>query len=190
MILLRMFWEFFKTGLFAVGGGLATLPFLYRMAEKTGWFTAEDVGTMIAVSESTPGAIGVNMATYVGYMTKGILGSIVATLGLVVPSIILIVLVSKILEQFKNSRTVKDAFYGFRPAATGLIAAAGVGVAKVALMKEDKLGDMSQILEWFRFGPILVAVAVFIVMKQKKFKKVHPVVFIAISALVGIIFQL
>ena len=96
MILLKMFWEFFKTGLFTVGGGLATLPFLYRIAEKTGWFTAEDVGTMIAVSESTPGAIGVNMATYVGYMTKGILGAIVATIGLVVPSIIIIVLVSKI----------------------------------------------------------------------------------------------
>ncbi len=190
MIFLRMFWEFFKTGLFSVGGGLATLPFLYRMAENTGWFTAEDVGTMIAVSESTPGAIGVNMATYVGYMVKGVLGSVVATVGLVLPSIIVIIIISKILEKFKNSRTVKDAFYGLRPAATGLIAAAGIGVANVALMNEDKLGDVSQILDWFCFGPILIAVGVFVLMRQKKFKKVHPVVFIAISALVGIIFQL
>ncbi len=190
MTLLMMFWEFFKTGLFAVGGGLATLPFLYRMAEKTGWFTAEDVGTMIAVSESTPGAIGVNMATYVGYMVDGILGAVIATLGLILPSIIIIVLISKILEQFKNSKTVKDAFYGFRPAATGLIAAAGIGVAKVALLNEDKIGDISQVAEWFRFGPILVAVGVFLVMKQKRFKKIHPVAFIAISALIGVIFQL
>ena len=94
MIYLQMFWEFFKTGLFAVGGGLATLPFLYRMAENTGWFTAEDVGTMIAVSESTPGAIGVNMSTYVGYMTKGIPGAILTTIGLVVPSVIVIIIIT------------------------------------------------------------------------------------------------
>lgn len=190
MIFLRMFWEFFKTGLFSVGGGLATLPFLYRMAENTGWFTAEDVATMIAVSECTPGAIGVNMSTYVGYMVGGFLGAVVATVGLVAPSIIVIILISMILQQFKNSKTVKDAFYGLRPAATGLIAAAGIGVAKVALLNADKLGNMEQILEWFQLGPILIAVGVFVAMKTKKLKKVHPVVFIAISAVIGIVFQL
>lgn len=187
MIYLQMFWEFFKTGLFAVGGGLATLPFLYRMAESTGWFTAEDVGTMIAVSESTPGAIGVNMSTYVGYMTGGIVGAVITTIGLVAPSIIVIIIISKILEQFKNSQVVKDAFYGLRPASTGLIAAAGIGVVKVALLYADKLGDMSQVAEWFRFGPIVLAVAVFFAMKKVKW---YPVVFIAISAVAGILFQM
>ncbi len=188
MIFLRMFWEFFKTGLFSVGGGLATLPFLYEMAEKTGWFTAEDVGTMIAVSEATPGAIGVNMSTYVGYMVKGVLGSIVTTVGMVIPSIIIIIIISKILEQFKNSKIVKNAFYGLRPAATGLIAAAGIGVAKVALFNAETIGNMDKVLEWFRFGPIIIAVVVFVLMK--KYKKVHPIVFIAASAVVGIVFQL
>ena len=82
MIYLRLFWEFFKTGLFAVGGGLATLPFIYDISDRTGWFTYQQIADMIAVSESTPGPIGVNTATYVGYITGGLPGAIVATLGL------------------------------------------------------------------------------------------------------------
>lgn len=187
MMYLQMFWEFFKTGLFSVGGGLATLPFLYRMAENKGWFTSEDVGTMIAISESTPGAIGVNMSTYVGYMTKGIPGAILTTIGLIVPSIIVIIIISKILEQFKNSQVVKDAFYGLRPASTGLIAAAGIGVVKVALFHADKVGDMNQIMEWFRFGPMVLAVAVYFAMKKVKW---HPIAFIVISAAAGILLQM
>ena len=136
MIYLRLFYEFFKTGLFAVGGGMATIPFLYSMADNTGWFTRLDVDNMIAVGESTPGPIGVNMATYVGYITGGnvgglpfaILGSVIATLGLIAPSIIIILIIASFLKNFRDNRFVDSAFYGLRPASTGLIAAAGLSV--------------------------------------------------------------
>lgn len=107
MLALQLFAEFFKTGLFAVGGGLATLPFLYQMAADTGWFTAQDIADLIAVSESTPGPLGVNMATYVGFKTLGVLGGVVSTLGLVAPSIIVIILISKVLDRFKESSIVQ-----------------------------------------------------------------------------------
>ena len=92
MIYLRLFYAFFKTGLFSIGGGLATLPFLYEMAEKYSWFTEEDIANMLAIAESTPGPIGVNMATYVGIQTGGILGGFWATFALVLPSFIIILL--------------------------------------------------------------------------------------------------
>ena len=110
MICLQLFWEFFKTGLFAVGGGLATLPFLYDMSISTGWFTAQDIADLIAVSESTPGPLGVNMATYVGFKSIGLFGGVVATLGLICPSIIIIILISKILDKFKDSAVVQKVF--------------------------------------------------------------------------------
>ena len=108
--ILQLIFEFFKTGLFAVGGGLATLPFLYDIAEKTGWYTNQDILDLIAISESTPGAIGINMATYVGFLTEGVLGGIIATLALIAPSLIVIIIISKILQQFKNSPTVQGIF--------------------------------------------------------------------------------
>lgn len=116
MILLHLFLEFFKTGLFAIGGGMATVPFLYSMSDKTGWFTHAQLADMIAVGESTPGPIGVNMATYVGYTTAGVPGAIIATVGLVVPSVIIILLIAKVLQQFRQNKYVDAAFYGLRPA--------------------------------------------------------------------------
>ena len=128
MLYLQLFWEFFKTGLFAVGGGLATLPFLQDMADRTGWFTHAQLADMLAVSESTPGPIGVNMATYVGFTTGGIGGALVATIGLVTPSVIVILIVAAFLNAFRDSKWVSAAFYGLRPASTGHIAAAGFSV--------------------------------------------------------------
>ena len=125
MIYLRLFYEFFKTGLFAVGGGMATVPFLYDIADKTGWFTYDKLADMIAVSESTPGPIGVNMATYVGFTTAGIPGAVCATIGLVTPSVILILIIAKFLAGFSDNKYVKSAFYTIRPASSALIAAAG-----------------------------------------------------------------
>ena len=98
MIYAKLFWEFFKTGLFAMGGGMATLPFLYDISDRTGWFTHQNLADMIAVSESTPGPIGVNMATYSGYLTAGFPGSVIATLGLITPSIIVILIVPSCLQ--------------------------------------------------------------------------------------------
>ena len=122
MIFIRLFYEFFKAGLFAIGGGMATLPFLYNISDKTGWFTYGQLADMVAISESTPGPIGVNMATYVGFTTAGIPGAVVATVGLITPSIIIILIIAGFLKSFKDSKYVQNAFYGLRPASTGLIA--------------------------------------------------------------------
>ena len=125
-LLFQLFYEFFKTGLFAVGGGLATLPFLYDLSDRSGWFTYQDLSNLIAVSESTPGPIGVNAATYVGFLTAGPFGALIATLGLITPSVLIILLISQILERFRKNPLVEKLFYGLRPASTGLIAAAGL----------------------------------------------------------------
>lgn len=187
MTLLRLFYEFTKTGLFAVGGGMATIPFLYAISEKTGWFTATDIGNMIAISESTPGAIGVNMSTYVGFHVSGIIGALIATFGLVLPSIIVIIIISKMLKKFKDSQIVKKVFYGLRPASTGLIIAAGLGVALETFFPGTKISDLSGIfasVQWERI--LLAAVLFFGIQKWKK----HPVFYIVVAAVVGMLFKL
>ncbi|MBC5629051.1 chromate transporter [Clostridium sp. NSJ-6] len=191
MIYLMLFYEFFKTGLFAVGGGMATLPFLDAMALKTGWFTQAQLIDMIAISESTPGPIGVNMATYVGFTTAGPLGSIIATLGLIAPSIIVILIIAKFLSKFKDSPIVKSVFYSLRPTSTALIATAGVPVIMLSLTNSDKFKSSGSILDFFNFGAIVLAIILFVLTnKVKATKKLHPVVFIAASAILGIIFSM
>ena len=189
MILLRLFWEFFKTGLFAVGGGMATLPFLYDMSARTGWFTQARLADMIAVSESTPGPIGVNMATYVGFETAGIPGAVVATLGLICPSIIIILLIARVLKQLRESKTVDAVFYGLRPCSIALIAAAGLLVARVTFLNPHALAAGFNPAELLRWKELLLA-AVLLVLTRfvEPLKKLHPVVFIALSAAVGILF--
>lgn len=187
MIVLQLFWEFFKTGLFAVGGGLATLPFLYDMSSATGWFTAQDIADLIAVSESTPGPLGVNMATYVGFKTLGLFGGVISTLGLICPSIIIIILISKILDKFKESALVQRVFYGLRPASTALITAAGLGVAKLSLLHLDLFEETHSLLDLFNWKAILLAAIIYAALK--KFKK-HPIIYIAAAAVAGILFQL
>lgn len=191
MIYLILFYEFFKTGLFAIGGGMATLPFLNAIALKTSWFTQAQLIDMIAVSESTPGPIGVNMATYVGFTSGGFIGSIIATLGLITPSIIIILIIAKFLSKFKDSPIIKSIFYSLRPTSTALIAAAGVPVITLSLLNSDKFKSSGAILDLFNFGAILLATLLFILTnKIKATKKLHPVVFIAASALIGIIFSM
>ena len=187
MILLRLFFEFAKTGLFAVGGGLATIPFLRDIGLRTHWFTEADLTTMIAVSESTPGPMGVNMATYVGYATTGIPGAVVATLGLITPSIIVIIIVAGILHKFRQSKTVDAVFYGLRPASTALIASAGLSVAAAVLVT---IGGVTEHIFAVNWPLVLLAVAVFVCMRYTRLKKLHPIVFIGISALIGAVFQL
>ena len=133
MFLFRLFVEFFQIGLFAVGGGLATLPFLYRLADKSGWLARTQIADMIAVSESTPGAIGVNLATYTGFVHSGIPGAVIATIGLVSPSVIVVIIIARVLEAFKQSTSIRAAFSGFRPASTGLIAAACFSILALSL---------------------------------------------------------
>ena len=189
MLYLRLFFEFFKTGLFAVGGGLATMPFLYDMADRTGWFTYAQLADMIAVGESTPGPIGVNMATYTGYTTAGIPGSIIATLGLVTPSVIIILVIARILQKFKTNKYVSSAFIGLRPCSVGLIAAAGALVVKLALFNADAFAATGSVIDLFNFKAIILAAVLFVLLNYvKPTKKLHPVVFILASAAVGIVF--
>lgn len=176
--LLLIFIEFFKIGLFAVGGGLATLPFLYDLAERYSWISIADITNMIAISESTPGPIGINMATYVGYLHSGVAGAVTTPLGEVFPSLIIVVIIARFLQKFRESTIFNDVFYALRPASVGMIVAAGIGVVKLAFFGETYY-------DFFWQGGIL---AVLLFAAMKKFK-LHPVVYIAISALVGVIFK-
>ena len=197
-VYLRLYWEFFKTGLFAIGGGMATLPFLKDIGETTGWYSYGDLMNMLAVSESTPGPIGINMATYVGFTVGGIPGAVIATLGEVTPSIIVILIVAMMLKKFRDNRYVNMAFYGLRPASTGLIGAACVTVvlevmtgikvlaADGALMNTFRLAGES-LIKWpgVLLGALLIVLTNFI----RPVKNWHPIVFIAFSAVVGIVFR-
>lgn len=187
MIYLRLFWEFFKTGLFAIGGGMATIPFLYDLSDKTGWFTHADLADMIAISESTPGPIGVNMSSYVGFHLSGISGAIVATVGFVAPSIIVIILVSCFLQKFRENRIVSSAFGGLRPASTGLIAAAAVSVITVALLYDG--WTFGTLIGSIRWPAVALAVFLLVATNLKLTKKWHPIIFLAFSAVVGILFH-
>ena len=185
MELLTLCVEFFKTGLFAVGGGLATLPFLTQMQQTYGWFSAEELANMIAVSESTPGPIGVNMATYVGYSTYGVLGGLCATLSLVLPSLIIILIIAKAMDRYQKSPLVQNMFAFMRPAVAGLIAAAGFEVLKIALFRQAESFMAS--INW-------VAVALYVLLvvlvHLRPLKKLHPIVFIAVGAVAGILLKM
>lgn len=197
MIYLRLFWEFFKTGLFAIGGGMATVPFLQDIATKTGWYTAGQLADMIAVSESTPGPMGVNMATYVGFTVGtdtmgiggGILGAVIATLGLVSPSVICILIIAYFLDKFRTSKVVGNTLYGLRPASVALISAAGVEIMLYALFQMNSIYDFGSLV--LNFKSIALFLLVFVTSRYvPKLKKLHPVIFIAASAVIGIIFQM
>ena len=190
MIYLLLFWEFFKTGLFAVGGGMATVPFLSEMAERTGWFTQAMLADMIAVGESTPGPIGVNTATYVGYTVAGVPGGVVATFGLVLPSFLIILIVAAFLKAFRTNRYVERVFYGIRPASVAMIAAALAALLRICLIHTDAYAESGRIADLFDWRGILLFAVVWILSNfVKPLKKLHPIVFIAASALVGIVFR-
>ena len=226
MIFLKLFVSFFKVGLFAVGGGMATIPFLYELSDSTGWFTRNDLANMIAVSESTPGPIGVNMATYVGFVTGmdvaglpgAVLGGACATLGLAAPAILIILLIASLLNGFKDNKYVQSAFYGLRPASMGMIAAAGLGVAVSNLFPEGVSA-----LSAFNWKGLILGVVLWVLIKldaarvnppkskkantaddrsndaavsgantkpKKQQTPLHPIVFIGLAALAGIVFSM
>ena len=198
MTLLKLFWEFFKTGLFAIGGGMATVPFLQEISAKTGWYTAGQLADMIAVSESTPGPLGVNMATYVGYTVgsqelggavMGILGAVTATIGLITPSVIIIMVIAYFLKKFRESRLVDSALYGLRPASVALISAAGVDIVLFALLQVDSIYDIAKaVVSW---KSVLLAALIYVGTNfVPKLKKIHPIWFIAASAVIGIVLQM
>ncbi|HQC36541.1 MAG TPA: chromate transporter [Bacillota bacterium] len=180
MIYLRLFWEFFKTGLFSVGGGMATLPFLKSMSASTGWFTLTELADMVAVSESTPGPIGVNMATYVGYNTAGIAGAVVATLGVSLPSVLVTLIIAMFLKAFRENRIVDKAFAGIRPASTGLIGAAALSLIILCMFADGSVQP--------RFLALFAAVWLLSNFAEP-LKRIHPIFFILFGAVAGALFR-
>ena len=189
MTFLYLFFEFFKIGLFAVGGGPATIPFLQDLARSDyDWFNTEELGVMIAIAESTPGPIGVNMATYAGYnagfgelgVLGGILGGMTATLGLITPSVIVIVLIAGFLKAFKENNYVKGAFGGIRPVVTALVLFAVFGIIKPIFYVDGA----------FVLPVIAISVVVFALMFVKKLKKLHPAFWLVLGAVAGILLKL
>jgi len=195
MLFVSLIIEFFKTGLFAIGGGLATLPFLYEIADKYDWLDASMMGDMIAVSESTPGPIGVNMATYAGFnagsslgsVWLGILGGVTATFALVLPSVIIIIIVAKFLDKFSSSMLVKNSFEALRPTVCGMIAAAGISVFSGACLHEEFFGKVTEFAQILNVEAIAMFAVLFVV---SRFVKCHPVFLIIPAAVVGILLKL
>lgn len=187
---LLLFWEFLKIGLFSVGGGMATLPFLYDLSDSTGWFTHAQLADMLAVSESTPGPVGINMATYVGYKVGGFGGALLATLGVILPGTVIVLIIAGMLDKFRGNKYVDAAFYGLRPASTGLIAAAGVSVVSIALLNTSLYAATGNLLDLISVKAVILAAVLWVLTNLvKPTKKLHPVVFIAASAVAGIVFS-
>ena len=182
-IVVELFWEFFKIGLFAVGGGPATLPFLMELAKKKPWYTMQQLTDMIAISESTPGPLGLNMATYAGFTTLGWYGGLVSSLGLVLPSIVIIILIARFLENFNQNKYVQAAFKGIRPAVTALIGAAVFNLCRVSLFAQTE-GVLTP-----RVNCIILAIVVFGLLQIKKLNRFHPALWFLIGAVIGIIFR-
>lgn len=178
MLNLTLFWEFFKIGLFSVGGGLVTIPFLYDLAAKTNWFNPSIIPDMIAISESTPGPLGVNMATYTGFITNGFIAGIIATLGLVTPSIIILLIISRFLNKFKENKTVKKVFYGLRVAVIALVFVIGIDIITETLFITNSY--IPKIKELILFLVILI-------LMQKT--KLHPILFVLISGIIGVLLK-
>jgi len=179
-----LFITFFKIGLLSVGGGLATLPFLFELADNSdGWLSREILGNMLAVAQSAPGAIGANLAAYVGFRYDTVLGGYIAAISLTVPSIIIILFVARALNAFKESAVVKSLFSGLRPAATGLLSAAAFGAISLSLWNAAA-PIWYQFLRW---KESLIFILIFFLIW--KFKK-HPIVYILGAGALGIVLKL
>lgn len=181
--LFTLIFEFFKTGLFAVGGGLATVPFLAEIGEKTGWYGAELLSTILAVSESTPGPMGINMATYVGYSQLGVLGGIITTLSEVTPSIIVITIIAKMLNKFDENPYVQAVFSGIKPAVVGFIAAACISLFTSAFFVHGMVD-----LDLINIKALVLFVAVFVI--TRFFKPSHPIQVIVLCAIAGVVLSM
>ncbi len=183
MIYLMLFLTFFKIGAFTFGGGYAMLPLMQEAVLESGWLTLEEIVNFIAVSESTPGPFAINMATYVGMMAEGagILGSVCATLGVVLPSFIIILIVARVFEKFKTNKIVKGCMSGLKPAVIGLIAAAIMSIGKTVFFENGISLNVFKGVEFY------ISFILFIAMTYLAFKKLHPIWIICISAVVGIL---
>ncbi|MDO5690325.1 MAG: chromate transporter [Tissierellia bacterium] len=188
MIYWELFVEFFKTGLFAIGGGPATIPFLKLMSAEKGWFSQSDLLDMIAISESTPGALGTNMATYVGIKVAGIPGGLVAVTALALPSVLVILIIIQAVNKYRNSPLMRDAFYGIRPSTAGLVGGALLDLYLVTLFRIPAVGVEPGPFAFLRTGSILLFAALYLIHWKKP--KLHPIAIIVMGALCGVVFSL
>ncbi len=181
MIYWQLFWTFFKIGAFTFGGGYAMLPLIEEEVMSHGWMSMQELINFVAVSESTPGPFAVNISTYVGTETAGILGAVVASLGVVLPSFLIILIIARCFFAFKENKVVKGAMHGLRPAVVGLITAAALGVGKTAFFAH---GVSYEAMKPVSFG---VSVGLFALVMFAQRKKVHPIAIIVLCAAVGIV---
>lgn len=168
-LLSQLFLQFFHVGVFSFGGGYATLPFLYDIADKFHWYSTKQLTDMLAISSITPGPVGVNVATFAGFTTAGILGSLVATTAIILPSYIIVTIVFKVIDKFRTNRNIKGAIRGLKPAGCALLSA--VGIKLLFTSNLHLLGTL-----------ILLG---FLILSIKK--KQDPLFYLGISALLGLI---
>ena len=191
-IYFRIVYMFFATGLFSIGGGLATLPFLYDMSTRTNWFTHHDIANMLAVSQSVPGAVGINISTFAGFHTAGIPGALLAALSLITPGLIIILFIARFLDAFHENRIVNSAFYGLRAASLGLIASVAVGIAIPIFINMDLRSTDSMLIESMynilNLKAIVLASMISAVLFIKK--NTHPIFIILFAAVSGIILKM
>lgn len=184
MNILLLYLEFAGIGLFSIGGGLATLPFIYNLAGKYNWLDAARIPDMFAVAQLLPGAIGINLGAYVGVRAAGAAGAFAAAYGLVSAPVVIIIVIARLYDGFKKNSVVQSVFEGMRPAAAGLLAAAAYGILKLALSRPDAAVWHQSL----KLRECLIS-AIFYVLLAR-FKKSPTVIFIAAGALAGIIFKL
>lgn len=189
----QVIFKFFETGLFSIGGGLATIPFINEMSIKLKWFSTETLATIIAVSQAMPGPVGVNMAVYAGCVTLGnFWGGAVAALSMVTPSVIIIIIIANMLKKFKENRLVQKAFYGIRPAVVALITSACMGLFLKTLFFLNASKGTGNVLDLFNFlhlGIYAVMLVAYYTIKIKG-KNMSPVAYIVASAFIGIVLKL
>ncbi len=186
MIYIKLFFMFVKIGLFSIGGGLASLPFLQDLVDKYDWISSKELVDMIAISESTPGPIGINTATFVGYKAAGLFGGMITTLGIITPSIIIIVLIAHYFKRFNEKPLVQGAFLGIRPAVTGLIASVCFEIIRISILNLEKYNSSKNLLDIINVKEaILFVIIVYLIHKYKK----HPILYLASAAIIGIVFK-
>lgn len=184
--LLRLVYEFFKIGLFAVGGGPATIPFLYDLGRRLQVFTPEQLANMIAISQCTPGPLGINMATYVGYNNYGFIGGVLTTFGLVFPSLVTITIISKMLQKFRDNKYVDNTFKVLRPCVVGFILSAAFTIFSISVIDTDTFNATGNIADLFMIKEMLLFILMlYLVFKYRK----HPFVYLALGCVIGIIFR-
>jgi len=181
MIFLELFWTFFTIGAFTFGGGYAMLPLIRESVAEKGWLAEQALVDFIAVSESTPGPFAVNIATYVGSQVGGIFGAVCATLGVVLPSFCIILLLARCFARFRQSRAVQGAMSGLKPAVVGLIGAAALSIGETVFFPAGISASV------FTNAAVYVSLGIFLVSAVLALKKVHPILVICLSAVLGIV---